>query len=325
MKAVILYGKRDLRIEEVEKPVPGPNEVLIKINKSGICNSIDYHCYIKEDVWGELAIESDEPHGLGHESTGRVVEVGKEVSDMKVGDRVFSAGFGAWAEFLKAPAGVTFKIPEDMPENHAAMLEPVLATTSCVDLASIELGSTVALLGLGPSGLLICNLLAHVGARSVIAIDRIKCRLNMAEELGADEIVNFDQVDSVAKVKDLTGGEGADVVIEAAGTSDAFTHAMRMVRPGGKVVIYGTHRRQEKHDFSLLRKGFIIINSACPDLQRLHREAQKAIGLVQRSWLQLDKLLSKEIKLEEVEKTLKQIGDGSGKLIKVLINLNFPS
>jgi len=195
-----------------------------------------------------------------------------------------------------------------MPENHAAMLEPVLAVTSCVDMANIELGSTVALLGLGPSGLLICNLLSHTGAMSIIAVDKVKKRLDLGKELGADEIINFTEEDSVERVKELTDKKGVDVVIEAAGTQTAFTQAMRMVRPGGKVVIYGTHRRIEEHDFSLLRKGFTIINSACPDLERLRREAQKAISLVQKGWLQLDKLLSKTIKIEDIEETLKEIG-----------------
>lgn len=257
-------GPGHLELREVPVPQIAPDEVLVRVRACGICGS-------------DLKIEDDEhpytpPVVIGHEFAGEIAEVGDSVTGWVVGDRVVSEqhtqacgrcrqcltgnafaclskrapGYfvdGAFTEFIKVPAWLLHRIPDNLSSVEAALSEPAaVAAHGVLDRTGIEPEDVVLVLGCGPIGLLGAKMAQAAGAARVIVtgIDRDeKVRLPKARELGIDHVVNVRQTDLAALVDDLTGGEGADVVIELSGAPAAITQAFQLARRLGRVGVIG--------------------------------------------------------------------------------------
>jgi len=257
-------GPGHLELREVPVPQIAPGEVLIRVRACGICGS-------------DLKIQDDEhpytpPVVIGHESAGEIAEVGNSVTGWVVGDRVVSEqhthacghcrqcltgnafacvskrapGYfvdGAFAEFIKVSAWLLHRIPDNLSFVEAALSEPAaVAAHGVVDRTGIGPEDVVLVLGCGPIGLVAAKMAQAAGAAKVIVtgIDRDEdVRLPKARELGIDHVVNVMQTDLAALVEDLTGGEGADVVIELSGAPPAITQAFQLARRLGRVGIIG--------------------------------------------------------------------------------------
>jgi len=264
MKAMLVYGARDLRLAEWPKPEPGPGEVLVRVKSVGICGS-DVHNYVYGEIGGAII---KEPLIIGHELSGVIEALGPGVQGPPVGtpvavDPSMSCGrcefcregspnicphvrffgvapvHGGLREYLTHPADLVFPLPEGMDFDEGALLEPMGVATYVAELADLRPGDRVAVLGCGPIGLLCIELVRLSGAAEILASDLVGERLEAARRLGADMAYNASSEDVVRRIMDHTHGRGVDVTIEAAGAVEAVEQAMAVTKPGGTVVLVG--------------------------------------------------------------------------------------
>lgn len=269
MKAAMFYGGKDIRVQEVPDPVPGPGEVLIEVKAAGICGS-DLHGYRMrpERPWFPY------PHTSGHELAGVVAALGPGVSKLKVGDRVgieplhligcgecrwcrqghyeacperstvdgvrrHSSGF---AEMDVAPEGSCYPLPDGLSVEAASILDVYACGVHIVHRVPVRPSYNIVVVGAGPIGLSAVEAYKALGARQVIVVDVVDAALAKAKEVAADEVINSAQVDPVEAVKELTDGEGANVVIEAVGgRAPTFANDMHMVARNGTLGIIGMY------------------------------------------------------------------------------------
>jgi threonine dehydrogenase-like Zn-dependent dehydrogenase len=271
MRATVLEGPRDIRVEDVPDPVlPGPEGVIVTVERTAICGS-DLHLY------------HDAPTGagirLGHEVIGTVAETGPDVRGLQRGDRVLVSGVigcgicrpclagqpnvcragksaafgtvpdlpGGQAEAMAVPFADLFAlpIPDGVADDEAVLLTDILPTGYLgAQRASIRPGSTVAVVGMGPVGIMALQCAKLFGPARILALDMVPERLARAEALGAEPIDARDAPGS-AQVLEATGGWGADSVIEAVGADATVLDALSCVATGGTVSIVGVNLSME--------------------------------------------------------------------------------
>lgn len=270
MRAARYHGRRDLRIESVPVPIPGPGQVLVRVLRSGICGT-DATEYEHGPVM--VPLRSPHPgsghHGpmiIGHEFVGTVVDGGPGTEHLR-GRRVatgagVSCGSCRWcragrtnlcaaywtlglnadggmAEYAAVPASTCVAVPDACTDDAAGLAQPLAVGLHAARRAGAREGDTVVLLGAGAIGsFTLCGLRSHAPGR-IIVFDVDQDRLATAGRLGATETYDAGGPDPVALVRDLTGGVGADVVIEATGADGAAQQAMRMAARGGRVLLVG--------------------------------------------------------------------------------------
>jgi len=263
MQAAVLYGGHDLRLEQRPVPQPGPGEVLLRVAACAVCGS-DLHAYHGSHPRIRF------PRILGHEFAGTVAAVGSGVSSVAPGARVCAEvdlpcgacsqchagrthlclrlrtlGFdadGAYAEYVAVPAGNLHPLPPTLSFAAAALVQPLaVAYHGVKHQAGVATGQKVAVLGTGPIGLGAAAVARALGAWVVISSTR-DARLEVAQRLGVDETVNVRREDLVARVLELTHGEGVDTVIEAVGglQDETLQQATQIVRRAGLIVVLGT-------------------------------------------------------------------------------------
>lgn len=265
MLAAVLYSPNDLRVEEVPDPICKQDEVLLEIKAVGLCGS-DIRT-IKSGL-GRLKY----PQILGHEITGKVVEVGEKVKKYKKGDRLYVSPLvpcmdcpackrgwlgqceniivpgtdipGGFAEYMAIPnvmleKGNIISIPENLSYEEAVMTEPLSSVYASQCYSNVTLDDIVVVIGSGPIGCMHMQMAKLRGAGKVIAIEKSESRLKMAENYGADVLINSADQDPVIKVKDITDGWGADKVIVACPSTEAQKQAILMTCKRGTVVFFG--------------------------------------------------------------------------------------
>jgi D-xylulose reductase len=265
MKALVLEGKLSLSIREIALPlVVGPRDVRIRIGRVGICGS-DVHYYTHGRI-GPFVVNA--PMVLGHEAAGVVIEVGGEVQDLKVGDRVcmepgipdmtsrasreghynLDPAVRFWATppihgcltgEVVHPAAFTFKLPDHVSLAEGAMVEPFAVGMHAATKAQIKPGATALVIGAGPIGIMVALSALAAGAGQVIVSDLAQEKLAIAGQYAG--ILPFDirSGSLAAKVAELTAGWGADVVFEASGSPKAFDRIFDLLAPAGTVVLVG--------------------------------------------------------------------------------------
>src|SRR5438552_3742521 len=231
-------------LEDVPEPRVGPNDVLIEIAKTAICGT-DMHIY-NWDPWAQKTIPV--PMAVGHEYCGRIVEIGSEVNGLKSGDRVSGEGHvtcgycrncragrrhlcrntvgvgvnreGAFAEFLMIPAFNAFKIPDDISDEVASILDP-LGNAAHTALSFDLVGEDVLITGAGPIGIMAAAISRHVGARHIVVTDLNDYRLDLALKIGASRAVNVARQDLQSVMGELGMTEGFDVGMGMSGSPQA--------------------------------------------------------------------------------------------------------
>ncbi len=263
MKALIkMTAGPGLAMGELPEPVPGPNDVLIKIVKTAICGT-DMHIY-HWDAWAQKTLRL--PMAIGHEYCGRIVQMGSEVRGFEIGDRVSGEGHitcghcrncragrrhlcrntvgvgvnrqGCFAEYLVIPASNAFKLPDVISDDMASILDPFGNATHTA-LAFSMVGEDVLITGAGPIGIMAVAIARFVGARHVVITDVNDYRLQLAAKMGASRTVNVtcDSLDQV--MKDLGMQEGFDVGLEMSGNPQALRELLRTMHHGGSVAMLG--------------------------------------------------------------------------------------
>lgn len=280
MKAVLKKNlDRGVAIEEIPIPQINDDEVLLKVRAAGICGS-DVHMF--EGAASYKIFERFFPLVMGHEFCGDIVEIGKDVTTVKPGDRVISRvahscgdchycrsdrmhfcadaftriiGLqknGGFAEYIAINQQSCILMPDSISYELGALVEPLGVTGNAVADSGLTLGETVVIQGPGPIGLLT---LLHAKARGagktiVIGTSKDKIRLEQAKAFDADHIIIADQEDPVEAVKSLTGGYGADIVFEASGVPQLIQTALNMVDKTGRVVLEGIYGSEGTVDFT---------------------------------------------------------------------------
>jgi L-iditol 2-dehydrogenase len=262
MIAAVLYGKEHLQIESVSVPKIEPGDVLVRVQAALTCGTD-----VKVFRRGYHARMIVPPALFGHELAGDIVAMGSEVQGFQIGQRVVAANSapcgkcfycqrgnenlcddllfnnGAYAEYIRIPSRIVernmYEIPNHVTYQDAALIEPLACVMRGLDETHIRPGDNVAVIGLGPIGLMFVRLAKAYGAR-VIAIGRRKKQVDRAAAMGADELmISGDTEATVRKVREVTSGRGADVVIEAVGLPEAWQMAVRLLRRGGTVNFFG--------------------------------------------------------------------------------------
>ena len=281
---VLRKEKREEGIWMGEEAVPtiGPNDVLIKINKTAICGT-DVHIYNWDD-WSQKTIPV--PMTVGHEFAGQIAEVGSHVRGFEVGDRVSGEGHitcghcrncragkrhlcrntlgvgvnrpGAFAEYLSLPAVNAFKLPDAIPDEVAAFLDP-LGNATHTALSFDLVGEDVLITGAGPIGVMAASIAKHAGARYVVVTDVNPYRLELAKKMGATRIVDV-RTENIREVMGELGmTEGFDVGMEMSGNASAFRDMLDTMNHGGRVAILGIPPDDVAIDWNaVIFKGLIL-------------------------------------------------------------------
>jgi L-iditol 2-dehydrogenase len=264
MKTLLLTEYNHLEIHDSPVPAPGPNEILVRVAACGICGS-DVHGY---DGSSGRRIP---PIVMGHEAAGVIAELGKDVKNFSKGERVtfdstISCGAcefcargevnlcnnrqvlgvscgdyrraGAFAEFVVVPAHIVYRLPESISFPEAALLEAVAVAVHAVSLAQIAPNSTALVIGAGTIGLLCLQALRVAGCSRVFVADPDESRLALAKTFGATEVLSSSP-EFIGRVKQLTNGEGVDVVVEAVGRNESIASSIESVHKGGTVILAG--------------------------------------------------------------------------------------
>lgn len=311
MKAAVYHGQRDIRVEEVDRPVITENEILVRVKACGICGS-DVHGYRLPQLgfFEGLARPIKGGRIMGHELSGEVAEVGRKVCGFRVGDRITGVALGGFAEYvpLEPSERSPFLLPENMSFEEGAMVEPLATSLHGAEIAQPTLGETVVILGCGIIGLGCLQVIRLFSPCRVIVVDASARRLNMAKQLGADVTVNLTEVDPLEAVIELTGGArpiqrygtrggNADVVIDCAGAKRAVNQGLGMLKQAdGRLVLVATYEQQPELDFNqVVRKQVTVYGSWAwtPD------DYRRAIALVQTGRIDRKPLLSHTYPLTE--------------------------
>jgi L-iditol 2-dehydrogenase len=322
MRAVLLPG--DKRVVLVDRPIPqpGPHEVLVQTKASAICRS-DMSIYYGTPIVGGAPAVDIVP---GHEAAGIVTAVGSAVQHVSVGDRVAGylavgsqhSEFGAqgypmldpdWkcfgfdldggdAEYFVLPEANVLSLPDDISFAAGAVLTDMVGTQySTQKRLGVSARHTVAVVGLGPMGAAAVLIARAYGAR-VIAVDVLDSRLEQATELGADDIINSANVDAVEEIRRLTGGRGADIVIECSGNPIGQNTALDAAAKLGAVAFVGESRATEiRPSDQIIRKLLTVIGG----WYFPRGDWDEIIRFVQDRKIPVEKLISHEFSIEDAE------------------------
>jgi L-iditol 2-dehydrogenase len=281
MKAAVLHGPRDLRVERSSSPTVAPDDVVVRVRVAGLCGT-DHRIWTGDRPVGY-------PRVMGHEFVGRVEAVGDGVTRVAVGDRVavepnYSCGTcplcregnrnlclsrtaigidvdGGFAEIVRVPARCCWSAPTGVADEDLMLTEPLAVVVRAVERAAVRAGETAAVVGVGTLGLLALQVLRARGGR-VLCIGRSSRRFALARELGADAVHATSDGPLQPVARAFSGREGVDCVVETAGTPEAVNHALEIVRPGGRVVVTGLpHDPTPVLFFSVVRREVTITGS----------------------------------------------------------------
>lgn len=344
MRAIVLEEPKKLVLNQLEIPEPGENEVLIRVKAVGLCGS-DIHYYEHGKI-GDFIVEK--PIILGHEASGEIVKVGKNVVHLQKGQRVtIEPGAtcgkcehcqngrynlceeveflatppydGAFCEYVVMRSDLVFPIPDQMSYETAALIEPFSVGLHAVSRGNLQEGETVLILGMGPIGLMTAAAAKLHGAGTVIGVDLEDSRLEKAKEMGATHVINIrtDSVDD--KIMEYTKRRGVDVAIETAGSPAALKSMISAVRRGGRAVIVG----MSPEDESPLNIAQIINKEIdVKGVFRYHHTYPKAIELLSSGKVNIERMITDSYELEQAEEAFEKSIHDKQNTLKMMIYPN---
>jgi threonine dehydrogenase-like Zn-dependent dehydrogenase len=344
MKAAVLTKLNKITVKEKPKPEIRPCDVLVKVEYCGICGS---------DVQGYKAGTTVQPGTvMGHECSGTVAAVGRDVAGVQKGDRVWVRPLahcnecywcrkgdfnqcpnafgtviglnpnsdGAFAEYVlvKYPGQMLFKLPPEISLKEAALVEPLIVGRHGIRISRFRLGATAVVVGAGPIGLGVIQFLKIGGAAKIIALEVSSPRSRLAMELGADDVLNpVSEGESLNRsILDLTDGIGPDVVFECSGVASALRSAVYYVVSGGQIVLIGLHKKEVPFDFwTLLHRNVGVRGSlGCED-----DDVYDVINAIRKKKIKTESFISDIISLSDIEeKGFKRLLS-SEDMVKILV------
>ena len=342
MKALRWYARKDLRYEDIPEPSPGPGQVKVKVNLAGICGTD-----LKEYSNGPGMIATDKvPLVLGHEFVGKIAEVGEGVTDFKVGERVTALGYwycgqcyfckrgmynicanggftgltsdGCMAEYAVVPSYAAYKLPDSVSDELGALVEPLAVAFHAVQQGNVRTGNTVAIVGAGTIGLSVLLAARAAGASDIYVVDKVKRRGELALAMGATAFINPEDEDPEQRVKELTGGLGADVSLECVGIQVTAQLTQKLARSGGTTVIVGVFEAPASMDlFDLMFNQKTMVGSSI----YVH-EAETVIALLAAKRIDPRRLITAKVPLKDaVEMGFEKLLASKENNIKVLLQV----
>ncbi len=341
MKAMLLTAYEQMEVTEVNEPEVGPDDVLIQVEACGICGS-DIHGF--DGSTGRRI----PPLVMGHEASGIVVGTGSNVSDLPDGTRVtfdsmVSCGqcdfcrqgsgnlcdnrmvlgvsceeyrrHGAFAERISVPRRIVYQLPDSLPFEEAALVEAVSVAVHAANVTPISLGDTAVVVGAGMIGLLTLQAARAAGASRIIAIDLNEKRLEVAKQLGADEIIRGDQCNAAEVIMKLTNGRGADIAFEVVGTTPTVKTAIECVRKGGNVTLVGNVSPTIDLPLQSVVTREISLHGTCG----CNGEYPECIDLMNRGIINVKPLITATIPLSDGPKWFERLHAGDPDQMKVVV------
>lgn len=332
-----------MEIAGYSMPECGDDEVLIKNAYCGVCGS-DANWY----QHGEQAVKLEQPYPyiLGHEFTGVVTKIGKNVKKIKVGDRVavepgkacgkckwcmegkynlcpdmkfLSAPVeqGAMREYVVHPEKLVFKLPDNVSLRTGALIEPFAVGLHAVENSQVTPDKNVVILGSGCIGLCILMASKLYNANKVIVVDMFDEKLQTAKKFGADEVINSKNEDTIQKVMDLTDGLGADIVFEAAGAVPTTQMTEKLCMRGGTIALVGCTHTATPFEFYHIIEREISIKPTF----RYRNNYTTALKALASGRVNLDKLITSEYPLDEAKKAFDAAVHDKQNQIKVMVKI----
>lgn len=314
MKAIIVYGKGDARIEDIEIPEAKDKEVLVKVEYAAICPSdMRYYLGTKEVV---------KPMILGHEGSGEIIKIGKEVKRFKKGDKVvinsdykcnkcyyclkgkqnfclnqFNSD-GCFAQYKVVPEESLYLIPEGTNLFEASNTEPLACVLNGSERASINIGSTVAIIGAGPIGLLHLQVAKLKGASKIIVFEPLELRRNLALKLGATQVFGGYNKEQIENIKEITDSKLFDSVIVTIGVAKVMEEALDLVGNNGTLMYFaGIHPNKPLNiDSNLIHYRQITITGSSDYPLELFNTSLKLISTGQ---VQIEPIVSDVFSINE--------------------------
>jgi threonine dehydrogenase-like Zn-dependent dehydrogenase len=343
MKAIVKAREEAgaMEVRDLPVPEPGPGEVLVKMKGAGICYSDVM--ILTNKYKGRVPVPI--PMIMGHEGAGEVVGAGRGVEHLKAGDRVglnplWGCGQcvnclngypnmcmqwrhlgitcdGTFAEYRVVPAFVACKLPDSVSPIDAAFLEPISLVVRTFEHVRPVLGDTVAIIGPGSIGLFHLQAFKSAGAAKimVIGLDQDAKRLEIARQLGADHIVNGSREDVAGRVRELTNGLGADIVVETANHPSTVPLAVTLAAARGRVHLFGLYPEATMSPLTLLRAGVTMAG----DVATLPRYFLRALRWVEYGKVLAQPMVSRRFRLDEAKEAFEAFRQGE--TVKVLFEM----
>jgi 2-desacetyl-2-hydroxyethyl bacteriochlorophyllide A dehydrogenase len=335
MKAAVMRGIGNINMEEVPDPAMGPGQVKVKIAYCGLCGTDP------ENLEGRFGLVPPEaykqPRILGHEASGTIAAVGANIKDLKVGQRVacnFRSACGAcyycrngmehfcrrgegatgsFAEYAVYPESAVYPLSDDISLEVGSFLEPVSVAVHAIDQARVRTGSSVAICGGGPIGLLCLEMALKAGAARTLLSEPIAGKRTLAKKLGADVTVDPFKEDLVAAGKKLTDGRGFDTVIDASGNINAAKQCVSLADNGGTILwaaVYGKDVEIAVSPFLMYAKELTITSTFVSPYS-----FPRALAMLPK--LEIQPLITDIVPLADIRKAFEL--HKAGKSIKILI------
>ena len=332
MYGVVIYGKEDFRYEQVSKPKPGNEEVLVRIGRCGIC-AADPKIFHGKGYFSPIVYQNA-PIIAGHEFIGEVVELGPNAKTkwgLEEGDKAIMENIvpcrkcyycqrglynlcevhyvpgvkglkGGWAAYMLYPReAIIHKVPNELPWDAAVLIEPLACATYGVERAGVNLGDAVVIIGDGPIAQLMLHVVKLKNPNLAIMVGHHDKRLEVAKQIGADLVVNSKKEDPVEIVMRETNNIGADVVLEAAGTESAVKQATQMLRKRGRLLVFGVYGEKAAIDWSIIsdiKELEIVGGHLAPYLYPV------AIRLLSQKLIRYEKIVTHEFPLKDWRKAI---------------------
>lgn len=331
-------GKIEFR--QVDIPKPGPDQVLVKIKKIGICGS-DIHVYHGTHPYTTYPVTQ------GHEVSGQITEVGEYVKDLNVGqkvtiepqvfcgrchpclhgkynlcERLKVMGFqttGTASEYFAVDASKITPIPEHMTYGEGAMLEPLAVTVHAAKRFPGVKGAKAAVLGCGPIGILLIQTLKAMGADQVLATDISSMRLDLARRMGADYIVNTKEQDFAQALLEAFGPDKADVIYECAGSDITMDQAIQNARKGSSIILVAVFGKRASVDLAKLNDSELDLNTS---MMYRHEDYVDAIRFVDEGKIQLKPLQTAHFAFADYQAAYEYIDGHREETMKVIIDVD---
>jgi L-iditol 2-dehydrogenase len=340
MRAAVYNGPGDIRIEDYPMPdAPNAGELLVRVRACGVCGSDVTDWYMTPRA----------PAVLGHEPAGDIVAIGEGVTDFKVGDRVaihhhvpcmicdlcqhghytlcqtfkktrlYPAGM---AEYVRIPAEIVgrdiLKLPDDMPYEVGALVEPIACCVRALDRSNIQRGDTIVIMGAGFNGIVMALLAPHWGVDKVALLDRLPVRMERARSMGLT-LFNVDDADVRDQVKSWADGRGPHAVIVTPSNQKALDMGFDLTAPGGTLMLYAPHKPEESWALNTNRMLFqeIIVTgtySASPI------DTRRALSLLQNNIIDPNLLITHRFSINEADKAW-HLTKAAGDSLKVMVEI----
>ncbi len=339
MKVARLYSFNDIRIEDIPIPQIGPHDAIIKTKACGICSGDVMPWYIEKKA----------PLVLGHEPSGEIVDIGKEVTSFKKGDRVFTHHHApclscrfcrrgdyvqcpTWKSSCIIPGGIseyilipsinlendTIRLSENVGFEDGSLIEPAACAVKGLKRAKIKRGDAVLIIGLGVMGIINLLIARKYGAGKIIGADMVKFRLDKALELGADDIIDVSAAGLYEGLRDITKGDMAEIVIVGPNSAEAMMQGIGCVRPGGQALLFTPAKPDEKlvldPNYLYFNDISIITSYSCGPA-----DTADAYELIEKGIITADKIVTHRFPIEKTAEAFRLTSEARDSLKSIIV------